>query len=304
MASKLRLLVALLTLCASAFCMATPRHALVIGNADYRLGPLANPTKDASDIATVLKSLDFEVQALIDADINVMEEAIYTFASKLEAGGIGLFYFAGHGVQFEGENFLMPIGAEVEHEHQLRRVALSVNELMAVMEEASYKNGGGADNLNIVILDACRNNPYRSSFRSPTRGLARVRPASGTLIAYSTTPGDVALDGRPGENSVYTKHLLREIVQPGLDIEKVFKRVRTAVQIDTNMQQVPMEASMLTGDLVLVPGPTTMPGVRITALEEQSPAEQTAAPQILPKEASKQAEKKDSPVIKMLTPTF
>lgn len=290
----LRLLAATLIFLTSGPALAMPRHALVIGNASYQLGPLANPSKDARDVARVLRSMNFAVDELIDARIDAMEEAIYDFAQKLEGGGIGLFYYAGHGVQFEGENFLMPIGAEIEREHQLRRVALSVDELMAAMQDAANKNGDAQDNLNILILDACRNNPYKSSFRSPTRGLARIRPASGSLVAYSTTPGDVALDGNPGENSVYTRHLLREIVQPGIDIEKVFKRVRTGVQADTNMKQVPMEASMLTGDLVLVPGP---------AKAEAQPTT-VALPKAAPKQEAHKANREDHQIMEMLTPIF
>lgn len=221
------------------------RTALVIGNADYENSPLANPANDARAMAAALRDLGFEVIERIDVDQAGMKRAIWDFGKKLRDGGVGLFYFAGHGVQVHGENYLIPIRARIEQEPDVEIEAVRVTRVMAEMDKAN--NG-----MNIVILDACRNNPFARSFRSATRGLAQMRAPVGTLLAYATAPGSVAADG-DGENGLYTSELLRAIKSPGLKVEDVFKRVRGHVREKSDGRQVPWESTSIEGDFYFVP---------------------------------------------------
>jgi len=214
------------------------RVALVIGNGAYHKDPLLNTPNDSDDMAMVLKQVGFEVMLLKDASLKKMKKAIQQFGEKLKKGGVGLFYFAGHGVQYQGENYLFPIGAmrSVTVAEHLPYETLRVGYLLATME-------GARNNLNIVILDACRNNPFaRSLFRGRNvksrKGLALISVPSGTLIAYATRPNKTALDGT-GRNSPYVKYLQRELPKPGLSILKVLTNVRAAVKKETNNRQAP-----------------------------------------------------------------
>ena len=176
---------------------AEKRIALVIGNGAYpKFGVLKNPPNDAKLMARTLRSLGFEVIERIDANQKGMKKAIKAFGSKLEAGGkdaVGLFYYAGHGVQVGGENFLIPVNADIQTEADVDIEAVSANDVQGYMAFAG-------NDLNIIIMDACRNNPFKRSFRSASRGLAKMDASKGTLIAYATSPGDVAADGK-GANS-------------------------------------------------------------------------------------------------------
>ena len=217
------------------------RTALVIGNSDYKLiSPLRNPVNDARAMARVLRDLGFEVIAKENLDRYEMRKVIRDFGRKLGQGGVGLFYYAGHGIEVGGENFMIPLNAPIQFEDDVDVEAVSVNLLLAKMASA-------ANRLNIVILDACRNNPYARSFRSSASGLATMDAPSGTYIAYAAAPGRVAMDGE-GNNGLYTGELLKALPLPGLKIEDTFKRVRVAVQDKSGAQQVPWESSSLTGD--------------------------------------------------------
>ena len=219
------------------------RVALVIGNSAYTAVPaLSNPRNDAEAMASTLSELGFDVTTAIDADLRGMSRAIRTFGKTLKAAGrdaVGLFYFAGHGVQSRGSNYLVPLGAAIENEADLELEAISTSTILSQMEAAN--NG-----LNLVILDACRNNPLKSSSRSSNRGLARVQAASGTLVAFAAAPGQVAADGA-GTNSPYTAALVKAMRQPGLSVEEVFKQVRISVERETGGKQTPWEESSLTG---------------------------------------------------------
>lgn len=218
------------------------RCALVIGNGAYPISPLKNPVNDSSDIAHLLKTLDFVVVHHQNVGLRDMETAVRDFGQMLKTGGTGVFYYAGHGMQVEGRNYLIPVDARIESESDVRFEALDVGRVLGKMEDA----GNG---LNIVILDACRDNPFARSFRSAQSGLARMDAPRGTLIAYATAPGSVAADGADGErNGVYTKHLLRHLATPGLPTEQAFKNVRIGVIQDTGSKQVPWESSSLTGN--------------------------------------------------------
>ena len=221
------------------------RLALVIGNSDYVSSPLRNPVNDAVLMERTLKSLGFSVTALRNAEQREMERAIGEFGRRLRGGGIGLFYYAGHGMQVDGDNYLLPVDANPMSESDLRYEAVPVGKLLNQMEAA----GNG---MNIVILDACRNNPFARSFRSASKGLAQVSAPSGTFISYATGPGKVAADGEGG-NGLYTEKLVAHLATPGLKLEEVFKRVRADVQRESMGKQVPWDSSSVTGDFFFLP---------------------------------------------------
>lgn len=221
------------------------RTALVIGNGAYSSGPLKNPVNDATDMAKALRSVGFKVVLKKNANLQEMIESIEDFGNRLKRGGVGLFYYAGHGVQVNNVNYLLPVNAKINKESDVRFQAVDAGRVLAEMENAS-------NDLNIVILDACRDNPFGKSFRSASRGLAIVADApTGTFISYSTGAGQVARDGE-GRNSPYTRALLKNIVKRGLSINQVFMNVRSQVMKETG--QVPWELSSLIGDFFFVPG--------------------------------------------------
>ena len=215
-------------------------HALVIGNAAYRqLPPLANPARDARDMAAALARLGFAVDLHIDANQRTMKQAIRDLGNNLHGKReLGIFYFAGHGVQVDGRNYRVPIGTSILSSADVDIEAVAANEVVARLESA--RNGS-----NVIILDACRNNPFPSNVRSATRGLSIMNAPAGTLLAYATAPGSVAEDGNE-RNGIYTGALLRNIEVPGLRIEDVFQRTRLAVTRETRGRQIPWESSSLT----------------------------------------------------------
>ncbi|HFB64127.1 MAG TPA: hypothetical protein ENJ60_01180 [Aeromonadales bacterium] len=218
------------------------RVALVIGNSRYAEAPLANPVNDAKAMSAQLTRLGFDVILRTNSNKRSMIEAIGEFGVKLEKqGGVGLFFYAGHGIQSKGQNYLIPVNAHLKRETELEFEAVNA---ARILKEMGYANNG----LNIVILDACRNNPLTRSFRSAKRGLARIDDApSGLLLAYSTAPGSVAADGN-GRNSPYTTQLINAMGQTGWSLEKVFKQAAREVKRETRGEQIPWVSSSITGD--------------------------------------------------------
>lgn len=214
------------------------RVALVIGNGRYLSAPLKNPVNDAKDMAAGLRKLGFDVIEKTDVSQKEMNRAIAQFGSKLSSDSIALFYYAGHGMQVRGKNYLVPVDAQIDSEASVRVETVDVD---GVLDQLN------ASTLNIVILDACRNNPFERRFRGNVGGLAQMDAPKGSLIAYATAPGKTAADGE-GRNGLYTQELLRLMQTPGLPIEQVFKRVRANVARVTADNQIPWEASSLTGD--------------------------------------------------------
>ncbi len=215
------------------------RMALVIGNSAYKNSPLVNPANDATLMTGTLKTAGFKVTKLIDADQKTMKRALLKFSRNLrETGAVGLFYFAGHAVQVRNKNYLIPLGANIRDESELDMEAIDVTAFLATMKRSSNA-------FNIVILDACRNNPFKSTFREPLDGLAKVEAPRGSFVAYSTSPGKVAYDGKKG-NSPYTLALAKAISRTGLTIEQVFKQTRRDVLKATGEKQIPWENSSLT----------------------------------------------------------
>lgn len=223
------------------------RLALVIGNSKYPTAPLRNPANDAKAIAGKLRGLGFEVYEFTDLSRNDMIREIRNFGNKLAAQkGVGLFYFAGHGLQLQGENYLVPIDARIEKEQDVELESVNLRRIMGEMEYASNE-------MNIVILDACRNNPFERSFRSGGgNGLATTTAPQGTFIAFATAPGSVASDGT-GKNGLYTQELIKVLNEPSLSIEDVFKKVRVNVYRLSDKKQVPWENSSIFRDFYFNP---------------------------------------------------
>lgn len=221
-----------------------PRYALVIGNSDYqqRGWQLANPANDARLMAASLADVGFQVDLVLNASEDRMEEAFAAHGARLKGGGkgaVGLIYYAGHGVQSQGLNYLVPVDADARSEQDIWRQAPRLGDALRYVEDA-----GNA--VNFVILDACRDNPLPSATRSAAGGLAEVKPARGLLISYSTAPGYVAYDG-DGENSAFAVALAQTLSQQNLIAEQVFKRVADSVNAATGGLQTPFYNSGLTG---------------------------------------------------------
>ncbi|HZS84791.1 MAG TPA: caspase domain-containing protein [Stellaceae bacterium] len=251
------------------------RVALVIGNAAYRsVGALDNPVNDARDMATKLKGLGFSVLRVENGTKPQMERAIEEFSRKLGPDAVSLFYYAGHGLQVNGHNFLVPVDARIESEQTVRLESVDLDAVLDQMSAARSR-------VNLVILDACRNNPFETRFRSVSGGLASIDAPEGTLIAYATAPGKVAADGQ-GRNALYTANLLRALDQPGLKVEDVFKRVRIAVSKATGGAQTPWESSSLTGDFYFRPPSLAMAPAAPVPPPAPAPAAAPLAPATRP----------------------
>ncbi len=227
--------------------------ALVIGNSSYKhTSPLTNPKNDAVLIGKSLKRLGFRVQTVTDASQRQMKQAIRDYFRDLRESGsdtIGLIFYAGHGLQVQGNNYLIPVDAKIEDESDVNIEAVSASSLLQGMHSIGNK-------FNIVLFDACRNNPFRSKFRSPTRGLARMDAPEGSFIAFSTAPNDVAADG-DGKNSPFSKALAEQLSKPGRTIETVIKRVGSKVKSATKGRQLPWFSSSVYTDFYITGRQTT-----------------------------------------------
>ncbi len=252
--SPLVTLVCLLaTLVASLPAAAGERLALVIGNAAYRNVPaLANPANDARLMARTLRAAGFRVSVVLDADRPALRGAVERFGRDLAAtrpGALALVYFAGHGVRSDGFNYLLPVDVDIRSEADIAREAVAAEWVLQRIEAPGVTH--------LLVLDACRNNPFdgRGSGSIPELGdgLARMTPRRGSLIAYATGPGEVALDGA-GDHSPYAAALARAIGTPGLTVEEIFAQVRRRVETATGGGQVPWERSSLDAAVSLRPG--------------------------------------------------
>ena len=228
------------------------RVALVIGNGDYRFATkLNNPTNDAGDMAAKLRQLGFDVVEGRNLDRTGMDGKIREFSRKLDNASLALFFYAGHGMQVGGKNYLVPVDAKLERPGDLNLDAVDVSLVLQQMEAERR--------VNLIFLDACRDNPLSRSFarslgtRSTAvgQGLASIQSAVGTMIVYATQPDNVALDGDGTRNSPFTTALLKHIGTPGLEINSMMKRVRADVLVATRDKQVPWNHSSLIGEVVL-----------------------------------------------------
>ena len=264
---------------------ANRRLALVIGNGKYEQQYLSlpNPENDATDMADELRRLGFEVTIATNVNKPQMEDHFRKFGQQLASARAALFYYAGHGTQVDGENYLAPVEATIASEAEIKSQAVNLRQLLQYLQQPGQR-------LNLVILDACRNNPFRS-LRPPTRdianplvkapqssGLARIDISRlrNTLIAYSTQTDSVASDG-VGRNGLYTQELLAAIRTPGWAVEKVFKHVREQVIKKSNGLQTPWENSSLIGDFYFAPG-AAPPGNDLAGNTGSDSQPSTAAP--------------------------
>ncbi len=223
--------------------VADPRVALVIGNGAYAESPLSNSLNDSRGIKTALQNLGFKVIYLENADRLQMNRATDEFAARLEADSEGLFYFSGHGAQVEGSNYLLPLSAEIRDAVDLQHHAFDVGLVLDKMRLRGNR-------FNLVILDACRDNPFKG-FKAAIGGLASMSGPEGTLIAFASAPNTSALNNKSGNNSLFTKHLLLHISEPGLKIEDLLKKVRLGVKADSpkpEHPQTPWENGSMLGD--------------------------------------------------------
>jgi hypothetical protein len=241
---RLALSAGLFWLCLVALAGAEPRIALVVGNSGYQaVSSLENPSNDAKLIGQTLSTLGFDVTLLTDASLSDFREGVARFGQALRAAGpeaTGLFYYAGHGVQSFGTNYLLPVDASLTDAADLDLVAVEAQSVLRQMSSARNRT-------NIVILDACRNNPFAAVPDFGDNGLAEMKAPTGTFLAYATAPGSVALDGLDG-NSPFTAALSRNMVEPALPIEQMFKKVRVEVLQATGGLQTPWDTSSLTAD--------------------------------------------------------
>jgi uncharacterized caspase-like protein len=236
------------------------RSALVIGNGAYRSAPLKNPVADAKAVAASLGGLGYDVTLRTDTRLPDLIEALRGFSLRAASSSVRLLFYAGHGIQARGRNYLLPVDADPQTEDEIATRSADATEFVERL--GTLKQG-----LNIVVLDACRVNPFaggvvigpdgrRLKFRGATPGgLAALDAPVGTLIAFSTAPNGIALDGPGGAHSIYARHLLAHLGTPGLPIEQLFKRVRIAVADETQRVQVPWESSSLTTEFCFKPGP-------------------------------------------------
>lgn len=232
-------------LLAAAPAFASKKVALVVGNANYAEAPLRNPVNDARAVARQLRAKGFDVLLRENVTKTQFNEAVADFGEKLAEGDTALFFYAGHGMQVQGRNYLVPVDARITSEQRVRLETLDVEAVLDQTTAAKAK-------VSLMILDACRNNPFERRFRSTGGGLAQINAPEGTLIAYATAPGKVAADG-DGSNGLYTQALLKSLAEPGLKVEEVFKQVRIEVARASGGNQIPWEASSLTGDFFFEP---------------------------------------------------
>lgn len=244
------------------------RVALVIGNGAYASSPLKNPVNDARDMRAKLLTLGFASGDVVyreDLKASQIGGVLREFRGKLSRDAVALVFYAGHGVQIRGENYLPAVDAQVVGEEDVPQQSLALKAVMNVLEESDAR-------LKLVFLDACRNNPYARSFRSGSRGLARVLDApTGTLIAYATRPGQEAADGT-GRNGVFTAELLRNISEPGVPVESMLKRVVRGVREQTGGSQIPWPEGAIDGDFYFVASAPLPPVVPPTVQPVQAPS--------------------------------
>lgn len=222
------------------------RVALVLGNSAYQhAAKLKNPVNDARAMTAALKSIGFDVTEVVNASFLDMRNALRDFEEKIDDADVVMCYYAGHGMQVDGVNYLVPIDARLNKKEHIKYETVEVNMITRVMELSAKQ-----DRLNIVILDACRNNPFRSWTRGGDAGLTKIDPPNGTLIAYATSPNSVASDG-DGNNGLYTGELIKQLLKPQR-IEDVFIYTRVAVEEISNYQQTPWEQAKLRGAFYLV----------------------------------------------------
>ncbi|MDM8515784.1 SUMF1/EgtB/PvdO family nonheme iron enzyme [Desulfobacterales bacterium HSG16] len=242
------------------------RVALVVGNGAYRNSPLKNPVNDAESVAETLEDLNFEVILATDQNKDGLYKAVRQFGTHLRKAEVGLFFYAGHGIQCKGINYLLPMDADIQDEDEIEYLAFDANQVLSKMESAG-------NSVNIMILDACRNNPYSRSWRSVKTGLAPMRAPEGTKIIYATRPGKVAADGK-NNNSPFTQSLIREMKKPGLELEHLIKKVAISVRNATNKKQSVWQEGVILNDFYFASSSGTV------IYQPQTPVVQAVKPEM------------------------
>lgn len=225
------------------------RIALVIGNSRYTSGPLRNPENDAQVVSKALKETGFHVLTYTNLNQKDMKKAIRAFGDALVPGGVAMFYYSGHGIQIKGSNYLIPINADIRNEGDVELEAVDANYVLNAMDVAKSR-------VNIVVLDACRDNPLPREVRSAARGLAQMNAPVGTIIAFSTSPGSVASDGT-GQYGLYTQEFVKNVLTPDLPVESVFKKTLSGVKRLSDGNQIPWTSYSIEGDFYFLPTSTT-----------------------------------------------
>jgi hypothetical protein len=234
---------------------AARKVALVIGNSAYRNGPLKNSANDARDVGARLSELGFDAEVVLNGGRKQMAEGIDRFLNKLRTGDVALFYYSGHGAQIDGENYLIPVDFEGQNETDVRYDTHAAGRIQERMERSGAQ-------LNIIILDACRDNPYRSSSRNAAGGLAAMNAGRGTFVAFATSPGRTASDNSSGRNGLFTQYFLDALRQPGLALDDVFNVVREHVDEASGGRQLPWTQTAVVGRFTFVASGSTPPAPR------------------------------------------
>jgi Caspase domain len=229
------------------FAQPSERIALVVGNGSYRTAPLPNPKNDAEAMSELLTRAGFKVDLQLDTDLTQLQAAVQKFGTAIRNPKVkfGLFYYAGHGLQQDWKNYLVPVSANIRNASEVPKQTVDVSQLLTYMDNTQGRSF-------LVILDACRDNPFAATYKPSAKGLSQFDAPAGSLLAYATSPGNVALDGQ-GKNGLYTSFLLREFSAPGARIEDAFKRVRLSVRLASKGKQIPWESTSLEEDIFLFP---------------------------------------------------
>ena len=231
--------------------------ALVVGNGAYPKWPLRNPANDARAVAQALTNVGFSTTSVIDVTLQNLDRAVSAFVAKVKQGDTVAFYYAGHGIQLEGENYLVPVDFDAKDEADAKYAAYAASRVQERIEKAGAR-------VTLVVLDACRNNPFAAT-RSTSGGLAAMGTGKGTLIAFATAPGKTADDNPNGNNGLFTTHFITALQQPGLTLDQVFNRVRERVHNASGGKQVPWTVSSVIGEVYLRPGSGPAPPAAIEA---------------------------------------
>lgn len=237
--------------------------ALVVGNSAYPKWPLQNPGNDAREVAKALAELGFQTESALDLTLPRLDRTISEFVSQVKQGDTAAFYYAGHGIQLEGENYLVPVDFDAKDETDAKYASYSASRIQERLEKAGAK-------VILIVLDACRNNPF-SGRRSAGGGLAAMGSGKGTMIAFATAPGRTADDNASGSNGLFTTYLVESLRVPGLSLDQVFSRVRERVYTQSKGRQVPWTVSSVIGDVYLKPGS----GQMASRVAPEPPAPQT-----------------------------
>lgn len=225
---------------------APKKLALVIGNSAYPKWPLRNPSNDARAVSQALTEVGFATTTALDVSLPNLDRTVSSFVTKVRQGDVVAFYYAGHGIQLEGENYLVPVDFDAKDEVDAKYAAYAASRIQERIEKAGAR-------VTLVVLDACRNNPFAAS-RTVGGGLAAMGTGKGTLIAFATAPGKTADDNPKGNNGLFTTHLITALKEPGLTLDQVFNRVRERVHNASGGRQVPWTVSSVIGDVYLRPG--------------------------------------------------